>query len=265
MSQEHYATIYLSPHLDDVVLSCGGTVHRRALRGQRSLVITLFAGSPDEDANTAFSQELKERWGGAQDPVGVRREEDLAALRAIGADAAHLPFLDCVYRRGPHSGADLYPTVAHIFGDVDKEEALLHLELLEALRPTLQAHPAATICAPLAVGHHVDHIIALRAAFVLAAEGRTVRCYEDYPYAVQPAEVQRALDALGPCALGWERSCECFGAESLRAKTEAVAAYRSQISTFWPDLDAMRRDVAAYAESVGQGRYGESFWSAAAR
>ena len=260
MKDGPYGGIYLSPHLDDVVLSCGGTIHQRASGGQRSLVITLFAGSPAEDANTAFSQELKERWGGAHDPVGVRRQEDLAAMHAISADALHLDFLDCVYRRDSASGADLYPTVEHIFGEVHAEEAALHLVILDALRPVLRAHSTATIYAPLTVGHHVDHIIALRTALLLHAEARGVWCYEDYPYAVRPEEVQRALASVARGSSRWVKSCECLAPEDLRAKTDGVAAYRSQISTFWPDLEAMRRDVASYAVAVGQGRYGESFW-----
>lgn len=255
-----YDGLYLAPHLDDVVLSCGGTIHRRAREGRRALVITLFAGSPDEDANTAFSLELKERWGALEDPVGVRRHEDLEAVTRLGAEAAHLPFLDCVYRRGPVSGADLYPTVEHIFGDVHPEEAALHEVLLAALDPYLAASPRATVYAPLTVGHHVDHLVTLRAVRVLHAAGRRVRLYEDYPYAVQPDEVERALALLRAEGLVLAKRCRCFGPEDLEAKADAIACYRSQISTFWQSLAEMRRDIEAYARTVGDGELGEAFW-----
>jgi len=260
MAAEPCDNLYLSPHLDDVVLSCGGTIHRCAARGARSTVVTIFAGSPGDDGLTAFARELKERWGGAGDPVGVRRQEDLEATRAVGADAVHLDLLDCVYRTGARSGAVLYPTVEHIFGDVHPEEASLYRVVLDALEPVLVAHPAAAIYAPLGVGHHVDHLITLQAALALRRAGRRVLCYEDYPYAVQPEEVARALALQAPDADGWVRQVEELDAEDLRAKADAVAAYRSQISTFWPDDATMRRELAAYARTVGGGRYGEAYW-----
>jgi len=255
-----YDGLYLAPHLDDVVLSCGGTIHRRAREGRRALVITLFAGSPDEDANTAFSLELKERWGALEDPVGVRRREDIEAVTRLGADAAHLKFLDCVYRRGPVSESDLYPSVEHIFGDVHPEEAAFHEEILAALRPYLAASPRATVYAPLTVGHHVDHLVTMRAVLLLHAAGRRVRFYEDYPYAVQPDEVERALVPLRAEGMILAKRCRCFGDEDLEAKADAISCYRSQISTFWQSLAEMRRDIEAYARTVGDGDLGEAFW-----
>ncbi len=260
MSLEPCQSLFLSPHLDDVVLSCGGTIHRRAARGEGSLVISIFAGSPADDAHSAFAQELRDRWGGARDPVGVRRAEDLTALHAVGAEALHLDMLDCVYRTGRESGAVLYPTVEHIFGDVHAEEASLHLAVLEALRPALREHPCATVYAPLTVGHHVDHIITLRAALILHQEGREVSCYEDFPYAVRSDVVARALALLAPASECWVRSVEALAEDDVRAKADGVAAYRSQISTFWPGDDAMRSEIAAYAQAVGQGPAGEAFW-----
>ena len=35
--------VYLSPHLDDAVLSCGGAIHRAGAAGEAVLVITVFA------------------------------------------------------------------------------------------------------------------------------------------------------------------------------------------------------------------------------
>jgi len=38
--------IYLSSHLDDAVLSCGGTIHRLSAGGEAVQVMTLLAGNP---------------------------------------------------------------------------------------------------------------------------------------------------------------------------------------------------------------------------
>ena len=41
--------IFLSPHLDDVVYSCGGTLGVQVSTGIRPLVITVFAGVPSSN------------------------------------------------------------------------------------------------------------------------------------------------------------------------------------------------------------------------
>ena len=46
---DFYPHVYLSPHLDDAVLSCGGLIHRQVVAGQRPLVVTIFAGTPPVD------------------------------------------------------------------------------------------------------------------------------------------------------------------------------------------------------------------------
>jgi LmbE family N-acetylglucosaminyl deacetylase len=61
---DFYAHVYLSPHLDDAVLSCGGLIHRQVRAGQPPLVITLFSGQPAADAHvSAFTQSQHTRWG----------------------------------------------------------------------------------------------------------------------------------------------------------------------------------------------------------
>jgi LmbE family N-acetylglucosaminyl deacetylase len=46
ITSSHYDYIFLSPHLDDVVLSCSGALCSLRAQGCTVLVITLFAGDP---------------------------------------------------------------------------------------------------------------------------------------------------------------------------------------------------------------------------
>jgi len=260
MMTQAYDRVFVSPHLDDAVLSCGGTIHQLAARGERILVVSVFAGSPDHDSDTAFSRELKERWGGAEDPVGERRDEDLAATRRLGARALHLNFLDCVYRHDARSGKPLYPTVERIFGDVHAAEQDYHQELARALRRILS--DAAITYVPLTAGHHVDHILTWRAVMSLADQTHQIAFYEDYPYAEQPETVQSALASLGKYA--WRREPVTLDHADVMAKVESVACYRSQISTFWSSLDEMRSALERYARSADETRHVETYWRIAA-
>ncbi len=261
MSGQGYAHIYLSPHLDDVVLSCGATIYQQTRAGARVLVVTFFAGSPQNDAPTAFARELKARWGNAADPVGVRRQEDLAALRVLGAEGLHLPFLDCVYRLDPRSGEAYYPTVQHIFADVHPGESGFAQALWAAFTAQVPEARRATLYVPLTAGHHVDHILVQRAALVGLCEGWRTLFYEDYPYAGDALAVARARE-------GWPEHCwnvqTVFVDEAaLQAKMDAVACYISQLSTFWSGPDEMRDALRAQALAVGAGRYGENYWALA--
>jgi LmbE family N-acetylglucosaminyl deacetylase len=254
--------IYLSPHLDDVVYSCGATIYGQCRAGRRVLVVSLFSASPENDSITPFARELKERWGNASDPVAERRQEDLRALALLGAEALHLDFLDCVYRQDPRTGEAHYPNVESIFGDVHEAEAAWHVALLGALRSHLAIPSQATFYAPLTVGHHVDHILVQRMAIALLRQGQPTLFYEDYPYAGDMQAIERTLSAW-PAGCWQRKQSVVFDEQTLDAKVRAAAAYVSQISTFWADISEMRQALAAQALSAGRGHYAENYWSLA--
>ncbi|MCP5190661.1 MAG: PIG-L family deacetylase, partial [Pseudomonadales bacterium] len=58
MPKQPYDSIYLSPHLDDVPLSCGGQVYQETSAGRRVLVVTLVAGRPTLDRLSHSAQYL---------------------------------------------------------------------------------------------------------------------------------------------------------------------------------------------------------------
>jgi len=255
---EAYQHIYLSPHLDDVVLSCGGLIATQTQAGERVLVVTFFAASPANDTPTAFARELKERWGGAEDPVAVRRAEDLAALHVLGAEGWHLPFTDCVYRLDAQTGEAYYPTVEAIFADLHPAEAAWSAVLRDAFLAHIGPLAGTRLYAPLTVGHHVDHLLVQGMALDLLAGGHEVLFYEDYPYAGD-AEAIAAVLQRWPADC-WTAQTVYLDAAAVRAKGDAVACHASQISTFWSGTDEMRAALRAQALRVGEGRPAERYW-----
>ena len=65
--------IYLSPHLDDAVLSCGGLIWEQVQLGERVEIWTIFAGDPPAEMLTPFAEELHTRWGCGLNAVEIRR------------------------------------------------------------------------------------------------------------------------------------------------------------------------------------------------
>jgi LmbE family N-acetylglucosaminyl deacetylase len=243
--------VYLSPHLDDAVLSCGGRIWQQAQERARVLVVTIFGGAPAPDAPLSpFAQNLHARWGHPADAAGRRQEEDRAALALLGADPLHWAYIDCIYRQTP-DGRFPYDSEESLWETVHPAEGSLVVELASRIAALLLEHDG-TLYTPLGVGHHIDHQIVRRAA---EACGRALTYYEDYPYAEDTCAVQAAL-----CEGQWQAERVLLSEEAFTAKTDAIARYRSQISTFWAGADEMAASVRAYAERIGEGEPADQYW-----
>ena len=250
--------LYLSPHLDDAVLSCGGLIAQQVRAGERVLVLTVFAGDPPPGELSPFAGLLAALWGADEDPVALRRAEDRAAVERLGAAWEHWEYPDCIFRRAAGTGEPLYPTQEAIFGDVHPaERTALTEELAGRLEAYCAARRPATVYSLLTAGHHVDHQLLQWAARRLAAQGWHVRHYEDYPYVAEPGRLAAALDEAGG---EWQPEIERLTPEALLAKLDAVALYRSQMTTLFGDEEAMREHVSAYAHSLSPEGPAERYW-----
>lgn len=246
-----YAHVYISPHLDDAVLSCAGRMWRQAQAAGRVAVVTLFAGAPDPASSfSAYAQELHARWGQPIDAIEERQKEDQEALAFLGVEAVHWHYRDCIYRRTPE-GNYAYASEEALWDQIHPAEA----DLIQELAGRIGALPLVSDTAlyvPLAVGRHVDHLMARRAA---EGCGRALIYYEDFPYAKDPESVEAVL-AEGR----WTSELVPLSPEGLEAKIAAIARYRSQISTFWVDRGHMAASVRAFAERTGGGSPAERYW-----
>jgi LmbE family N-acetylglucosaminyl deacetylase len=247
--------IYLSPHLDDAILSCGGQIAQATDPVQ---VTTVFAGDPLGDLSP-FAASLHCRWELDYDAPAARRAEDRAALLLVRAEPLHWELPECVYRRGP-DGAYLYPDEDSLWGALHPADEPLVAELARRIA----ALPGDALYVPLGAGGHVDHRIVRRAA---EESGRPLAGYfEEYPYAEKPAAVQAALEerphrSPRPVrSVAWQAERVFLDEDALAVKIAAVGRYRSQQSTFWVDEAEMAQRIRAYALQVGDGRPAERRW-----
>lgn len=254
-SSQEYAAIYLSPHLDDVALSCGAQIYDRTAVGDPILILTIMAGDPPVAPLSPFAQALHTRWELATDVVAARREEDAAACAILGAAYAHWDTPDCIYRRHPLTGESLYNSNADIFGPVHTVEHALVAQLAARLR---QLPPHRALYVPLGVGNHVDHQLVRVAAeqAAVAAEQTAVAeliYYEDYPYTRWEAVTGRAID---PADARWQAQVTPVSAEGVAARIDAVAAFVSQTSTFFNGRADLEAQIWEEVNRVG----GEQLW-----
>jgi LmbE family N-acetylglucosaminyl deacetylase len=187
--------LYLSPHLDDVVLSCGGLIRQQCANGESVLVISVFTQSALSSELSPFAKAMHRIWTDQLDPFAVRRAEDESAMRDLGAQFLHLNHLSAMYRRD-REGHSLYQGVG-VFGKLHPDEVPLTEMLAAEFMRLRLAHPQATIYVPLAVGYHVDHQHVNLAARHLPGK---IRFYEDFPYIIFGALSPLLIRLLGLAA-----------------------------------------------------------------
>lgn len=252
-----YRHVYLSPHLDDAALSCGGAIGRQGEAGEGVLVVTICTGAPPPGGPFSdLARAFHAAWGlSPAEAVAARLREDEAAMAALGADALWVGELDAIYR---HPAA--YAARETLFSAPAPDDPLLPAlrRLVGALRERL---PGATFYAPLGVGHHVDHQLTCGAA--LEAAGEPLALYEDFPYVARAGELEARLAELaGPL------SPQVAAADGAPArKLAAIGAYASQMAELAEsqlgraaaDGEALAIMVAA-VEDYGRRVGGERVW-----
>lgn len=242
-----YDTIYLSPHLDDAALSCGGQIAQQTAVGQHILIVTIMAGDPAVGGFSDYAQELHGRWQLAQDAVAARRAEDIAACAILRADYQHGAIPDCIYRMGA-DGRALYTNWEEITGDIHPAEHTLIEKLAEKFAALPQSQ---RVIAPLAVGNHVDHQIVRQAAE--RRFGDSLFFYEDYPYARDEAAVTAVIPPADPI---WHSQTIPLTDAAIAVKIEAITAYTSQVSSFFNGRADLEQQIQHQAIKVG----GERIW-----
>ena len=248
LMRSYYDAIYLSPHLDDAAYSCGGRIFTQTAAGRSVLVVTIMAGDPPAEPLSDYARLHHERWQLVADTAAQRRAEDVAACRILGADYLHWQVPDCIYRLHPETGEPLYVTRDDIFGAIHPAEWPLQ-ERLSQQMAGLPDH--GRIFSPLAAGHHVDHQLVRAAAE--RRLGTDLLYYEDYPYAYLPG----ALAAVIPPGNDeWQAEVLPLAEATIQARIDAIAAFASQLSTFFNGRTDLEKQIKDYVHQVG----GERVW-----
>lgn len=233
--------IYLSPHIDDAILSSGGLIYEQIQAGDRVEIWTLFSADPPPGQLSAFAQELHEQWGAGAQSYALRRAEDLAACVVLGAVPRHLGLPEVIYRRLPGSGEPVIQRREELFQPIAPGERSLIPIIADLLRQ--QTPEGAQLVSPLSAGGHVDHRLVRAAAQTIRSA--PLWYYADYPYSAQEEFGFRLRDWV---AEDWQVYTRPISAAGLAAWQQAVSAYTSQLSTFWEDEQEMRAAIAAYRQ-----------------
>lgn len=125
---------FVSPHLDDAVLSSAQTISQHPA----AHVLTVFTDAPPVHRTDGWNHATTAH-DYAPDTQAIRRAEDRAALTALGATAHWLGLHEAEYRPADRSPSDVTAEIA------------------DAIAAFLAEHPADLVVAPLGL-RHPDHI-----------------------------------------------------------------------------------------------------------
>jgi len=205
--------IYLSPHLDDAVLSCGGFIYDQVQRGEDVEVWTFMCAVPKNALGEKYIKRMK---------------EDRSALKILGAKPIHYNFLDALDRKDTN-GEKLYTSV---FVPLDPEEYSVY-PMSELLKRELRTDDI--VMCPLALGKHVDHVIVRTACEML---GIPITYFVDFPY------VDYLPGQLEPTTQGFIKQTEPISPEGLAHWMDAVCEYVSQ--DLYPTQAITRSKIVEY-------------------
>ena len=230
--------LFLSPHLDDIAFSCGGTLLRLTDDPRwRVTLCTIFTASVPDPQGFALRCQTDKGIDPQTDYLALRRAEDTAyAAFARVPDTRHWS-----YREAPHRG---YESPADLFAGIRDEDALCP-SLADALtRLDDELHPD-VVFAPQGLGNHVDHLQTIRATPAVWPIERMI-WYRDTPYAIRepdarPAGLLRLEEDLFPCRVPLPPAI-------LERKIAGCALYASQISFQFGGPAALREKLTAFHE-----------------
>jgi LmbE family N-acetylglucosaminyl deacetylase len=228
--------IFVSPHLDDAALSCGGAIAHLVGAGVRVTVVTVFtADQPGGEPISPLARRVHASWDAGDRPFSARHDEDLAAMQLLGARPEHLGLLDAIYRRSA-SGEALYGDPLGTPAAEDVEHFLPRL-VAELGVSAVGASPQARVFCPEATGDHVDHIL-VRRAVEQVVDAKRIVYYSEYPYSAR-----RGVSAGG--VVGAAAHTLPLTAEELDARIRALGCYASQLRGLFPSEAERLREIAS--------------------
>lgn len=255
ITHSRYDYIYISPHLDDVPLSCSGTICHQQAQGLNILVVTIFAGEP-QPPFSSFVQSVHRSWHALEErPYQVRKEEERKAMALLGANYAWLNWPEILYRDPELSDAGdfFWEPGTQV---VSSRDAALFTTLCAWFADAVQVYPDSQFVVSLGLGMHRDHQFVFHAALKTLDRNR-VLFFEDFPYATYYSN-DEITEYVKPYNMSF---IEVDISECLEQRIAVAEAYQSQIPTLFSMASSFRELIREYTLEIGKPEHPvERYW-----
>jgi LmbE family N-acetylglucosaminyl deacetylase len=205
---------------------------------------TFFAGIPKAKALTPFAKSLHDRWNLSDDAPKIRREEDIAACLILGASHKHFDYLDCIYRLDDQ-GEPIVKKEEDLYQDIPSSQ----IPLIEEISTVIQSeiNQDEILVAPMTIGNHIDHQIIYQS--VINSPKNNLMFYQDFPYVIKTENNPNHIQNLNSISFNLSK-------ENIKKWHQSIAAYESQISTFWINIERMESEIKEFYRKGG----GKHLW-----
>ncbi len=226
----------VSPHRDDAAFSCG-------LLLQSLLAAKVCLRLVNVCTRSSYAPYLEvPRPPTLAAVTAIRRREDdafVAKLLLAGkADKDQIQMVDLGWLDAP----DRWEMPA----DATLESHCLRVDELHSLRRAFRnMESAALVLAPLAIGGHIDHLLA-RTAAMNAIPCEKIAFYEDLPYAARVPAEPSSWHRLSGAHVAW--TCRCYPRPTPGlpgSKLQYALCYSSQVN------EATAKEIGDYSDALG--------------
>jgi len=236
---DHNSWIFLSPHFDDVILSCGGLVWDLVNQGDQVEIWTIMAGYPSDEDYSAFAQQNHLLWGKTGvDAITMRRQEDIHACQVLGAKPRHFDWMDVIYRCHPKTGLPVVNNNEELFNAPPESNRVKEI----AANLSTEIPRDAILVSPMGLGGHLDHRAVVQAGKV---SGRVNYYFADYPYILWDFDSPLLKEGA------YRKIHRDLSKEGLYHWQDAILCYLSQVAQFWQDEDETRLAIMNYLAGGG--------------
>lgn len=223
--------LFISPHLDDAVLSCGALLGKLVNKTDIT-VINVFTKSHKGPYTLSARKFLKDS-GGYSDAAVLSEErfkEDRHALSKLNLKVIDLGLMDALFRKKIKHNffgriipelSHIYPTYKwHVIKKISSEDSAL-TKLKNIIKKFINGKNV-VVFAPYAIGNHVDHLIARNVCEELFDN---LILYSDFPYNIH-------TDNYGVCKNA-QRKVELE--VNLDEKSKLIKLYKTQFQGLFPN------------------------------
>ncbi len=216
--------VFVSPHFDDAVCSCGCLMTQFVKQSHRVFLVTVFANKHNNELSP-FAQELHNEW--SKNGLVNRELENKKACDILKVTSVNLKFDDAIYRKVGNQF--LYPiNNGDIFNKINVYDKLLPCEIAHEIMNNFGKY-GYEYYFPIGKGKHVDHLLVKEAGLILIKYGYKVIFYEEFYYDDKPL-IKKFNEFKYYC--------------DIEEKIKAIMQYTSQLKMLFDGVD--QHDVRMY-------------------
>lgn len=236
--------VFISPHLDDAILSCGGLISY--IRNNIPIKVISVFTEISEEPKTKFARHFVKSCGyqNSRQLFKDRQNEDAAIFRKLNIKYGHLGFNDAAWRKNKDNTtlpmiAKYFPEFVHIYprqkdifsGKVAAADVKTVITVENILKSLIGKNKKTVILAPVGIGLHVDHIMIRD---ICAKNFHRVIFWSDFHYSLFKSADEDFIKKKKLKLFSWNKN--------IKYKEKLIRTYKSQFSSLFPTGKVPEKD-----------------------